>query len=95
MACPTKIVKIPNGMPNVPTAEFSEIAVTIPGNAIGRTRRNETVLRPKKWNRWTANAAALPRSNAIVVASRATWTELRIASRTAASRNAIANHFSV
>ena len=77
------------------TAEFSAIAVTIPGSAIGSTRRNETVFRPKNRNRCTAKAAALPRSSATTVANNATWTELSSASLTAAVRNAIANHFHV
>ena len=56
-------------MPSVPTAEFSEIAVTIPGSAIGRTRRNETVFRPKNWNRWTASPSLrwAPRGHSITV----------------------------
>ena len=55
----------PNGTPNVLIVEFNEIAVTIPGSAIGSTRRKETVFRPKNRNRCTANAAALPKISAI------------------------------
>ena len=81
--------------PKVSIAERSAIAVTIPGSAIGSTRRNDTVFRPKKSNRSTANAAALPRTRASAVAKSATSREVTSAARTVASRNAMPNHFVV
>ena len=95
VAWPTTIVSTPKDTPNVSIAERSEIAVTIPGRAMGRTSRNDTVLRPKKSKRWTANAAALPRINASAVAKSAICSELISAWRTVASRNAMPNHFVV
>ena len=50
--------------------------------AMGRTSRNDTLLRPKNRNRWTANAAALPRARANRVAIVATSSEFASASRT-------------
>ncbi len=49
--------------------------VTIPGRAIGRTRRNDTASRPKKRKRATPNAAAEPRTSAMPVAMRPTRTD--------------------
>ena len=95
VACAITIVSTPNGTPNVLIVEFNAIAVTIPGSAIGSTRRKETVFRPKNRNRCTANAAALPKISAITVANNATWSELISAPLTCAERNAIPNHFVV
>src|SRR5260370_39655344 len=48
--------------------EFNAIPVMIPGSAIGSTSRSETVSRPKKRKRSTANAAIVPISIATPVA---------------------------
>ena len=52
VAWPTITVKSPSPTPNGSKMErkvaFSAIPVTIPGSAIGRMTRNETVSRPKK-----------------------------------------------
>ena len=95
VACPITIVRTPNGTPRTLIVEFRAIAVTMPGRAIGRTSRNDTELRPKKLNRCTANAAALPSRRATSVATEATAREFESASRTSGERHAIPNHFSV
>ncbi len=43
--------------------------VMIPGSAIGRTNRNEIAFRPKNRARCRPNAAAVPSTSAIAVAS--------------------------
>jgi hypothetical protein len=78
--------------------------VTMPGSAIGITTRNETVSRPKKRWRATANEASVPRMRAIPVAAAPTLMEVKKALRAAWSRSASPNqcvvtlssgHFSV
>src|SRR5512132_3294193 len=64
VAWPITIVQTLNEIRKVLIDEFRAIAVTMPGRAIGRTRRKETALRPKNENRCTANAAALPSRSA-------------------------------
>ena len=86
---------IPNGIRKLLIVVLRAIAVTIPGSAIGRTSRNDTLLRPKNRNRWTANAAALPSARANRVAIVATSSEFASASRTWGLRHAIPNHFVV
>ena len=65
--------------------------VRIPGSASGRTSRNETASRPKKRKRATAAAAIVPRTRAIAVAMRATFTESQNASRASWSCQATEN----
>ena len=48
---------------------LSAIPVTIPGSAIGRMTRKETVSRPKKRWRATAIEARVPSTSAIAVAT--------------------------
>src|SRR4051794_26097414 len=55
--------------------------VTIPGRAIGSTTRKETVSRPKKRWRATANDAIEPSSRAMAVAAAPTLIEVQKASR--------------
>src|SRR5437763_15072024 len=54
----------------------SATPVTIPGSAIGRMTRNETVSRPKKRWRATASDASVPRISAIAVATNDTLSEV-------------------
>src|SRR5919197_1274920 len=75
--------------------ELSAIPVTTPGSAIGRTRRKLTASRPKKRNRLTAAAAAVPRTSAAAVARPAAFTERRSASRASVFSQAAWNHFVV
>ena len=82
VAWPIMIVHRLNVMPRLLIDAFSAIAVTMPGSAIGSTRKSETAFRPKNRNRWTANAARLPRTRARIVAIVATIVEFVSASRT-------------
>src|SRR5262245_66003973 len=77
------------------TAYDNASAVTMPGNAIGSTRMNETASRPKNANRWTANDARLPRISAIKVAKIAAPIDLRSAPFRLGSFHATENHFRV
>ena len=47
VAWPTMIVSSPKSTPNVTNDVRSAMPVTTPGRAIGRTRKNEIVWRPK------------------------------------------------
>ena len=67
----------------------------IPGNAIGRISRNEIDSRPKKRKRWIANAAAVPSTSAIPVASSPTFSESQSAERTSWSCQASRNQWNV
>src|SRR6476659_1512140 len=69
--------------------------VTIPGRAIGRITRNETVSRPKKRWRPTAIAARVPRTIAIAVAATPALIEVSRASRADSLSNAFVNHSKV
>ena len=60
---------------------LSAMPVTMPGRAIGSSSTNDTVSRPKKRNRWTANAASEPSRIAMSVAPAAACSESRSASR--------------
>ena len=62
-------------MPIVRNAVLSAIPVTMPGRAIGRMTRNETVSRPKKRKRWTANESSDPSTRATSVAPMAAWSD--------------------
>src|SRR5437868_14940005 len=73
--------------------ELSAIPVTTPGSAIGRTSRKLIASRPKKRNRATAAAAAVPRTSATVVATPAAFSESRSASRASVFSQAARNHF--
>ena len=74
------------------TIEFSARAVTIPGSAIGSTKANEIVLRPKNENRCTANEASVPRISASVVAAIPALIELNSAGFNDGSCHACENH---
>src|SRR4030088_2433197 len=62
--------------------EFSAIPVMIPGSAIGSTSTSDTASRPKKRKRSTANAAIVPSTIAIAVASSPARTDSHSAWRT-------------
>src|SRR6266511_5848248 len=72
--------------------ELSAIPVTTPGSAIGRTSRNVIVSRPKKRNRLTAVAAAVPSNSATTVASPPAFSERTSAERASSSCQAVPNH---
>ena len=59
---------------------LSATPVTMPGRAIGRMTRNETVSRPKKRWRATAIEASVPSTSAIAVATAPTLSEVTNAS---------------
>ncbi|CAM5404514.1 hypothetical protein SANTM175S_09047 [Streptomyces antimycoticus] len=73
VACPTTTVNRPKPMPigsrTVRKAALRAMPLTMPGSAIGRTSRKDTVRRPKKRWRWTAYAARVPSTRAIAVAA--------------------------
>src|SRR5919198_907981 len=73
--------------------EFRAMPVITPGKAMGRTSRNETASRPKKRNRVTALAAAVPSTSATAVASPAAFSERTRASRASWFSQAAVNHF--
>ncbi len=89
------IVKSMNGTPSVLNVAFSAMPVTIPGSAIGRSRTNEIVSRPKNLNRWTASAASVPRIRAMIVAPTAAWIDRMIALWSASFSSAAPNHLRV
>src|SRR6266850_776512 len=95
VAWPATIVIVENEMSARLIAERNAIPVTIPGSAIGRITRYETVSLPKKRERATAAAARLPRTSANRVERRATTIESRIASQMAWLSRATPNHFVV
>src|SRR5919198_837773 len=76
-----------------PKKEFSAMPVTTPGSAIGSTSRNVIASRPKKRNRLTAAAAAVPSASATAVASPAAFSESTSASRASWLSHAARNHF--
>jgi hypothetical protein len=69
--------------------------VTMPGSAIGRITRKLMLDRPKKWYRWTANAAIVPRTRAIAVAPIAARIEVPSALRAPSLFAAARHHCSV
>ena len=71
---------------------LSAIPVTIPGSAIGNTKRSEIESLPKKSYRAIAAAASEPKTNAIAVAKRATIAERVIASRIPTFSTALVHH---
>src|SRR5258706_15391839 len=75
----TRVMR-PRPMPTWWNPAFSEIPVTMPGSAIGSTTSNDTVLRPKNANRWTANDSADPSTTAMSEARVAVFTEVQSAS---------------
>src|SRR3990170_803862 len=92
VAWPMMIVQELNGICISPSAERRAMALTMPGSASGRTRRNESASRPKKRLRETAAAASDPSTMAIRVATSATWTESHSAAQTSERPQATANH---
>ncbi len=89
------IVSVPKGTPRLLNDALRAMPVTIPGRAIGRIRKNDTTSRPKKWKRWTANAARLPRTSATTIAKSATSMDRKNASRTSSLARASAYQFKV
>src|SRR6266550_482350 len=73
--------------------ELRAMPVTTPGRAIGRTSRKVIASRPKKRNRLTAVAAAVPRTSAIVVAIPAAFSDRTRALRASSLCHAAWNHF--
>ncbi len=71
----------PSGARTVPKAELRAMPVTMPGSAMGRTTTKDTVSRPKKRCRATANAMSVPRTSAIAVAPRPAFTDTHRAPR--------------
>src|SRR5919202_500519 len=76
----------------LPKNELSAIPVTTPGRAIGSTSRNVIASRPKKRNRETAAAAAVPSTSATAVASPAAFSERTSAERASSFSHAAWNH---
>src|SRR6266567_4973514 len=95
VACPTMIVQIEKVMPLKLKAALSAIPVMIPGRASGNMKRRLTASRPKKAERWIANAAHEPRTNATAVATSPACTDRSRAERTLGSSQVAVNHFSV
>ena len=82
VAWPTTTVKKPRPTPrNWVKVVFRATPVTMPGRAIGRMTRNEIVSRPKNRKRATAREASEPRISARTVATAATSSEVKKASR--------------
>ena len=75
--------------------DCSAIPVMMPGSASGSTRSSETASRPKNLNRWTANAAAEPRTSAMALAANAALSDSVSASRTCSSCQATENQLVV
>ena len=94
VAWPTMIVHRDRLIPLNRKNDCRAIPVTMPGRAMGSTRRKETVSRPKNRNRCTAKAAADPSRRAIIVERRPAFTDNSRASLTSESCQAIENHFS-
>src|ERR687887_106422 len=95
VACPITIVQSDGSMWWIGLFlknEFSAIAVTTPGSAIGSTNRNVIASRPKNVKRLTA-AAADPRTSAIAVLRPAALSESTSASRASVFCHAVWNHF--
>ena len=88
VACPSTIVQKLNGISARLNALRRLIPVMMPGSAIGRISRSETVSRPKKRERQTAAAASVPSTSAISVEAAATWSDRRSASRTSGRAHA-------
>ena len=70
---------------------LSATPVTMPGRAIGRITRNETVSRPKKRCRATASDASVPRKRATAVAAAPTFSDVTNASLASVFFNASGN----
>src|SRR5689334_6097967 len=73
--------------------ELRAMPVTTPGSAIGRTSRNVIASRPKNANRLTTDAAAVPSTSAITVATPAAFSERTSASRASWLCQTAVNHF--
>ncbi len=89
------IVNRPKPVPASLIVAFRAMPVTIPGRAIGRTRTNDTVSRPKNRKRCTASAARLPSTIASAVAANAACNDSANASRTDSLAMASANQLVV
>src|SRR5919201_5852841 len=96
VACPITIVQSEGSMWWIGLfrkKEFSAIAVTTPGRAMGRTRRKVIASRPKNRKRLTAAAAADPSTSAMAVLRPAALSERTRASRASVFCHAVWNHF--
>src|SRR5919204_5025014 len=92
VAWPMMIVVSEKLMPRLLKNEFSAMPVMIPGSAIGNTRMNDTVSRPKKRKRCTANAAIEPSSSEMPVENSAARTDSQNASRASWLCQVVENH---
>jgi hypothetical protein len=81
VAWPATIVHRDRGTPRKRKADWRAMPVTIPGRAIGSTTSRDSVSRPKKRWRWTANESRVPRTRATRVAPAAAFTEVQRAAR--------------
>jgi hypothetical protein len=79
VAWPTTIVHSESGTPRNRKVDCRAMPVTMPGSAIGSTTSSDSVSRPKKRWRWTANDRALPSSSATTVAPSAAFTDVHTA----------------
>ena len=91
VACPSTIVQKLKGISPRLNALRRLMPVMMPGSAIGRTRRSETVSRPKKRERQTAAAARVPSTSAMSVEAAATWSDRSSASWTSGRAHATPN----
>src|SRR5215213_8376199 len=92
VAWPATIVQRPKFVFQNEKYEFSAIPVMIPGRASGSTKTNEIASRPKNRERWTAKAAAVPRTTAVAVAIAPAFSDRIRASCIASSWTAGPNH---
>ena len=93
VAWPRMIAGMPKLRPGTAsTNDASASAVTIPGNAIGRTNANEIVSRPKNRACAIPNEARVPSVSAITVAASATSRECSSAGRSVEFFQATSNH---
>ena len=81
VAWPATTVQSDGWMFRYSIAESRAMPVTIPGRAIGSTKRSEITFWPKKRNRDSANATHVPRTSAIAAARSPTENEFTRASR--------------
>src|SRR3954454_14703469 len=95
VACPMMIVNRPNGTPTSRKVLLSAMPVTMPGSAIGRRTRNDTVSRPKNREREAGHAAIVPSNSATAVAPRPALMLLSSASLAPAACQARDHHDTV
>ena len=95
VACPVTIVQKPGCMPPSLNADSSAMPVMMPGSAIGSTNSSVTDSRPRKRLFASANAASVPRTIAMQVATDATESDIRSAAQMSSRANATENQCSV